>query len=115
MANLTQQIADTVSTVGVSSAYGDPVDVDGTTIVPVAATWYGFGGGEGDAGNDSGKGEGAGGGGGGASVPVGAYVTRDGRTRFEPNTIALLAVGIPFVWVTGRAMGRILRGLRGKR
>ena len=63
----------------------------------------------------SGKGEGAGGGGGGASVPVGAYVTRDGRTRFEPNTIALLAVGIPFVWVTGRAIGRILRGLRGKR
>lgn len=115
MANLTKQIADTVSTVGVQSSYGEPVDVDGTTIMPVATAWYGFGVGEGDAGGEAGKGEGSGGGGGGVSLPVGAYVSRDGRTRFEPNTIALLTVGIPFVWVTGRAVGRILRGLRGKR
>jgi len=114
MPNITQQLADTVTTVGVHAAYGDPVDLDGTRIVPVACAWYGFGGGEGtiDPDGDGAQGLGSGGGGGGAAVPVGAYVTRDGRTRFEPNTIALLAVGIPFVWVAGRALARVVRALK---
>jgi uncharacterized spore protein YtfJ len=117
MPNITQQLADTVTTVGVHAAYGDPIDLDGAKIVPVACAWYGFGGGEGpiDAGLDhesDGESLGSGGGGGGAAVPVGAYVTRDGRTRFEPNTIALLAVGIPFVWVAGRALARVIRALK---
>ncbi len=113
MANITKQIADTVSSVGVHAAYGDPVDLDGTSIVPVAIASYGFGAGE-AGGEDEGSahGEGAGGGGGGFACPVGAYVTRDGYTRFEPNTIALLAVGIPFVWVTGRAIARVVRALK---
>lgn len=109
MANLTKQIADTVSSVGVNAAYGEPIEIDGTTIVPVAIAGYGFGAGEGGAEN---QGEGSGGGGGGYACPVGAYVTRDGYTRFEPNTIALLAVGIPFVWVTGRVIARIIRSLK---
>lgn len=131
MPNITQQLADTVTTVGVHAAYGDTVDIDGTTILPVACAWYGFGGGEGpvDPGSERNGAErngaerygaerngaeslGSGGGGGGAAVPVGAYVTRDGRTRFEPNTIALLAVGIPFVWVAGRALARVVRALK---
>ena len=116
MANLTQQLADTVSQVGVKAAYGEPIEVDGTTIVPVACTMYGFGGGEGDAGGTSdqasGGGEGSGGGGGGMATPVGAYVTRDGHTRFEPNIIALLAVGVPFVCVAGRALARVIRALK---
>jgi len=113
MANITKQIADTVSSVGVHAAYGDPVDLDGTSIVPVAIASYGFGAGE-AGGEDGGSshGEGAGGGGGGFACPVGAYVTRDGYTRFEPNTIALLAVGIPFVWVAGRAIARVVRALK---
>ena len=109
MGNLTQHIADSVSSVGVRAAYGEPVEIDGTTIVPVAIVGYGFGAGEGDAGN---SGEGAGGGGGGYAAPVGAYVTRDGYTRFEPNTIALIAVGIPFVCVAGRALARVVRALK---
>ncbi|MGJ0204593.1 spore germination protein GerW family protein [Leucobacter sp. gxy201] len=114
MAHLTQQLADTVTQVGVNSAFGDPLEVDGTTIIPVACTSFGFGAGEG-AGELDGKaqhGEGSGGGGGGMSIPVGAYVTRDGFTRFEPNLIALLAVGVPFVWVAGRALARIIRALK---
>lgn len=111
MPSLTKQLADTVTSVGVHAAYGDPVEIDGTTIVPVACAWYGFGAGEGDAeGPASGRGEG--GGGGGAAMPIGAYVTRDGRTRFEPNTIALLGVGIPFVFVAGRALARVIRALK---
>ncbi|MGO1538622.1 MAG: spore germination protein GerW family protein [Leucobacter sp.] len=112
MPNLTKQLADSVTTVGVHSAYGDPVEIEGTTIIPVATTWYGFGAGEGGAGGQGGEGEGEGGGGGGMSIPVGAYVTRDGYTRFEPNTIALLAVGVPFVCVAGRALARVVRALK---
>ncbi|WP_336650853.1 MULTISPECIES: spore germination protein GerW family protein [unclassified Leucobacter] len=112
MASLTQQLADTVTQVGVHSAYGEPIEVDGTTIIPVACTSYGFGGGEGGGDLEDAQGEGSGGGGGGMSVPVGAYVTRDGYTRFEPNVIALLAVSVPFVWVAGRALARIIRALK---
>lgn len=113
MASLTQQLADTVTQVGVHTAYGDPVDLDGTTIMPVALTSYGFGAGEGSgAGSDDAQGEGSGGGGGGFAVPIGAYVSRSGATRFEPNLIALLAVGVPFLCVAGRALSRIIRALK---
>ncbi len=109
MPNVTKQLADTVTTVGVHAAYGDPVDLNGTTVIPVAIASYGFGAGEGGAAE---MGEGSGGGGGGFACPVGAYVTRDGYTRFEPNTIALLAVGIPFVCVAGRAIARVIKALK---
>lgn len=109
MANITKQIADTVSSVGVHAAYGEPVNLQGTTVVPVAIASYGFGAGEGAADTPT---EGSGGGGGGFAAPVGAYVTRDGYTKFEPNTIALLTVGIPFVWVAGRALARVIRALK---
>ncbi|MGD9606905.1 MAG: spore germination protein GerW family protein [Leucobacter sp.] len=109
MPSITKQIADTVSSVGVHAAYGEPVELDGTTIIPVACASYGFGAGEGGIDENS---EGSGGGGGGVAIPVGAYVTRDGTTRFEPNTIALLAVGIPFICVAGRAIARVVRALK---
>ena len=112
MANLTKELADTVATVGVTSAYGEPVEIDGATVIPVAWTSYGFGAGEGGAEGGVGEGEGSGGGGGGMAAPLGAYITRDGVTRFEPNTIALLAVGIPFVCVAGRALARIIKALK---
>lgn len=107
MANITKQIADTVNSVGVHAAYGEPVELDGTTIVPVALTSYGFGAGENDDAEHPGSG-----GGGGFAAPLGAYVTRDGYTRFEPNTIALLAFGIPFVCVAGRAIARVIRSIK---
>lgn len=113
MANITKQLADTVSKAGVNTAYGETVDVDGTAILPVAVVGYGFGGFEGGGTTDESiVGEGSGGGGGGAALPIGAYVTRDGQTRFEPNLIALLAVGIPFVCVAGRALARVIRALK---
>lgn len=113
MPNITKQIADTVTQTGVHTAYGDPVDLDGTTVMPVAVGAYGFGAGEGGGGADGTvSGEGSGGGGGGVSIPIGAYVARDGHTRFEPNIIALLTVGVPFVWVAGRALARVVRALK---
>lgn len=117
MSELTARIAELVSKTGVQATYGDAIDMDGTTVVPVAASWFGFGVGESDSGSESseGEGEGSGGGGGGVALPVGAYVTRDGVTRFEPNTIALVTVAIPFVCVTGHAVARVFRSFRGKR
>lgn len=112
MAHLTKQIADTLTQVGVHSAYGDPVELGDATIMPVACTSFGFGAGEAGGGAEGAQGEGSGGGGGGVAVPVGAYVSRDGVTRFEPNIIALLVVGVPFVCVAGRALARVIRALK---
>lgn len=111
IANIAKELADTLSDGGVKVAYGDPIEVDGATIVPVAFASYGFGAGEGV--NDDEHNEGSGGGGGGMSVPVGAYITRNGKTRFEPNPVALLAVGVPFTFFAGRAIARIVKALKG--
>ncbi len=114
MSNLTKQLAETVTQSGVRTSYGEPVEMDGTVVMPVAISGYGFGGGEGGGSGPEStvQGEGSGGGGGGLSVPVGAYVTRDGYTRFEPNIIALLTVAVPFVCVSGRALARVIRALK---
>ena len=70
---------------------------------------YGFGGG---SGNSPEQGEGSGGGGGGWSVPLGAYVSRGGDVRFEPNIIGLLIVAIPLISVAGKALKVIIRALK---
>ncbi|TFD01720.1 hypothetical protein E3T25_10975 [Cryobacterium sandaracinum] len=109
MTSLPEKFADISRTAGVRSAYGDPVQVDGVTLIPVALVYYGFGGGEGDS---AATGSGSGGGGGGASLPIGAYVKSGTTVRFEPNVISLLAVGIPFLWVAGKAISRVVRALK---
>lgn len=99
------QLANAVKSVDVHAVYGEARDIEGTTVVPVAVVGYGFGGG-GDDGN------GTGGGGGGYAWPVGAYVGDSLGVRFQPNPVALLVVGIPFVWVAGKALARIVRALK---
>ena len=73
------------SSASVKTVYGDPVLVEGKTIIPVAKVAYGFGGGSGPRKNDgdSEGGEESGGAGGGVSAsPVGVVeITHDG-TRF---------------------------------
>lgn len=102
--NIALELGKQVSSFGVKAAYGEPQDVDGVTITPVALTWGGFGGGTGDGGE--------GGGGGGGAIPLGVYVRREEGLRFEPNIVSLLAVAIPFVWVAGRAFARVIRALK---
>ncbi|WP_173924245.1 hypothetical protein [Agromyces sp. Marseille-P2726] len=110
MAELVLELGETVAGVGVKTAYGDPVDIEGTKIVPVALGYYGFGGG---SGSDQRGDQGSGGGGGGAAIPLGAYVGRAGReVRFEPNLIGLVLVATPLVWVTGRALKMVIRALK---
>ncbi|MDT0181562.1 hypothetical protein Q9S36_15405 [Microbacterium sp. ARD31] len=105
MPNIALELAKQSAALGVTSAYGEQQDVDGVKLIPVALTWTGFGGGSDESGN-------GGGGGGGYTFPVGAYVRRGDDLRFEPNLVSLLAVGIPFVWVAGRALSRVIRALK---
>ncbi len=118
MTNLALEMADRFKSIGVTSVYGDPVDVDGAKLLPVALAWYGFGVGEGEGEGDtgsatvSGHGAGSGGGGGGFALPIGAYLKTSTGLRFEPNVVSLLAVGIPFVWTAGKALAFIIKALK---
>lgn len=130
MAELVLDLAGTVAGVGVKTAYGEVVDLDGTKVIPVALGYYGFGAGsgsgDGSGGIDNtsgraiqGKGSGSGGGGGGLSIPLGAYVGDGEDVRFEPNIIGLVLaatplvlVATPLVWVTGKALRMVIRSLK---
>src|SRR5262245_63893008 len=83
-----QKIGDTLgSTATVKSVFGEPIHVNGKTVVPVAKVAYGFGGGAGSGKNDAQSdrhGEGGGGGGGVRAFPAGALEITEGRTRFVP-------------------------------
>jgi uncharacterized spore protein YtfJ len=106
MSSLPLRIADTLKQFGAHVAYGEEREIEGTTFVPVALVGYGFGGG-GDA-DDAG-----GGGGGGAwAIPVGAYVGDSLGVRFQANPVALAAVAVPLVWVSGKALARVLKALK---
>ena len=69
----------------VSTVFGEPVEREGITVIPVAKAWFGFGGG-GGAGVREGEGSGAGGGGGVAVSPVGYIEVRDGTAQFKRVT-----------------------------
>jgi uncharacterized spore protein YtfJ len=65
----------------VKSVYGEPIETQGKTIVPVARVAFGFGGG-------SGKREDRSGGGGGAhSTPLGVIEITPQATRFVPANL----------------------------
>ena len=76
-------------TATVKSVFGDPIHVDGKTVVPVAKVALGFGSGFG-AGRGTqhsladGHAEGGGGGGGMRAVPAGALEITPSSTRFVP-------------------------------
>lgn len=104
--DLTATLASGVHDRGVGLAYGPPIDLGGSTIVPVAFVSYGFGGAE-----DSSQ-WGTGGGGGGVAIPLGAYVDSPDGALFKANTIALLSLAIPLVGTLGWAIALILRKAR---
>ncbi|KAA9086849.1 hypothetical protein [Microbacterium radiodurans] len=105
MPNLALELGKQSAALGVTSVYGEQQDVNGIRLIPVALTWSGFGAGEDDNGT-------SGGGGGGYAIPVGAYIRTGDDLRFEPNLVSLVAVAIPFVWVVGRALSRVIRALK---
>lgn len=111
--DLLQKIAETLGTTAtVKSVFGDPIQVNGKTVVPVAKVAYGFGGGFGAGKNGTvpdGQGEGGGGGGGVRAFPAGALEITDDTTRFVPFS-DVGSLGIAFI--AGAVLGALLLGRR---
>jgi uncharacterized spore protein YtfJ len=95
---------------GVKAVYGEPIEAQGKTIIPVAKVVYGFGGGYGETGKDKKEGtdkEGGGLGGGVRTKPVGIIEVTEEGTRFVPCTsgrklAAFLAMGFIAGFLIGR-------------
>ena len=82
---------------GTKIIFGEPVTVEGKTILPVGRVRYGFGGGSGRKGN--GEQHGGGGGGGLVAKPVGVVEITQSETRFIPisskwSLIAVFGLGV---------------------
>jgi uncharacterized spore protein YtfJ len=106
MSDTFSSLVDTFKNIGVSKAYGPPIQVGGEEIIPVALVSFGFGGG-GEAGNGA-----SGGGGGGMVVPLGVYRNDGGRTLFRPNTVVTLVCLVPAILAAGAAVSRVVRAAR---
>jgi len=84
---LLQSLKDSVLTqASVKTIYGEPIEAQGKTIIPVAKISYGYGAGAGTGGvgNTHARGEGGGGGGGVHAVPMGIVEVSNLQTRFIP-------------------------------
>jgi uncharacterized spore protein YtfJ len=96
---LLQQIGETVGDkANVSTVFGDAVEREGITVIPVARARFGFGGGGGGGARGSEEGSGGGGGGGVSVSPVGYIELRDGSATFKRisspvDLVALVAAG----------------------
>jgi len=102
-----------------SAVFGDPVDRDGVTVIPVAKVRWGFGGGSGrgiEEGSETGEiGEGSGAGGGVMASPVGYIEIQDGQATFHrikdpASLVPLVIAGAIAGWLTLRGLAKLLRG-----
>ena len=105
MSDLLERLAQQVQVnANAKQVYGEPVERDGTTVIPVAKVQWGFGGG----GIGRGAAERGGGGGGARAFPTGFIELRDGKAEFrpitDPMTPAILAAA-------GLAAGLLLASL----
>jgi uncharacterized spore protein YtfJ len=66
-----------------STIFGDPVERQGVTVIPVAKARFGFGGGGGSGTREADQGSGGGGGGGVLVTPIGYIEVRDGSSEFK--------------------------------
>jgi uncharacterized spore protein YtfJ len=96
------------------SVYGQPVERDGVTLIPVARVRYGFGGG-GRKNGSSAKDEGAGGGGGAQVFPVGFISVRGGSAEFRsiPDPAGDARKALALFAGAGLGAWLVLRGIRG--
>ncbi|HQR36452.1 MAG TPA: spore germination protein GerW family protein [Blastocatellia bacterium] len=104
--SLPERLAETLKTsAGAKMIYGDPVEHDGVTIIPVAKLRYGFGGGGGKHNEEEG------GGGGGAEIvqPAGYIELKDGSSKF--HAIRDPMAFVPLVIAGGLTGLLLVRGL----
>src|SRR6476661_6809083 len=81
---LLERIGETVGQrAQVSTIFGEPVQREAVTVIPVAKARFGFGGGGGSGSRESNEGSGGGGGGGVAVSPVGYIEVRDDGAEFK--------------------------------
>jgi Sporulation protein YtfJ (Spore_YtfJ) len=98
---------------GVSAVYGQPIERDGVTIIPVARVSWGFGGGSGTGTGSEGGGSGEGGGGGVSASPLGFVEIRNGQAEFHPIVVRppLWAIAL-VILASGLTASLALRALR---
>jgi uncharacterized spore protein YtfJ len=102
------------SSANVKTIYGDPLQAEGKTIIPVARIAYGLGGGYGEMkttdenGHTEEKPEGEGGGGGIIVTPVGVIEVSREKVKFIPlqRSKVMLAAGFLVGFVLGRILGK---------
>lgn len=112
-------IEELLARLGPKAVYGDPVQVDQVTVIPVAEvrTGFGFGGGRGRTARAGSQGDveeggGSGGGGGGRVVPRGYIRIGPDGVRFEPIldvtrlALASFAFAAFAVYAITKALGR---------
>jgi len=93
----------------VRRVFGDPIEKDGVTVIPVAMVAGGGGGGGGTSGVE-GEGEGEGGGFGGMARPAGVYVVKADSVQWQPALdITLLGMaGIALTALITLVLWRVL-------
>ena len=93
-ATILDSIAGTRDALSVRRVFGDPYEIDGVTIIPVARIAGGAGGGGGDGTGGQETGSGFGTGFGVKAQPVGVYRVHDGEVEWKPIVdVARLAHG----------------------
>jgi uncharacterized spore protein YtfJ len=81
---LLERIGETVGErAQVSTIFGEPVEREGVTVIPVGRARFGFGGGGGSGSRQGDEGSGGGGGGGAAVGPIGYIELHEGSAKFK--------------------------------
>ena len=108
---LLEQIGRTVGQRAQASAvFGEPVQRDGLTVIPVAKARFGFGGGGGAGTSDGDEGSGGGGGGGAAVTPIGFIEVQADGAKFKRistpmDLVPLVAAGAVAALTVRRLLG----------
>ena len=109
MADVEQLIKTTLTEIerilSTKSVVGEPMTVEGNTIIPLVSVGFGFGGGGGTGGQkDKGEGTGSGTGGGGGVKPLGIIVVNQDGVRIEP----VRGAAASFVSGIGDAVSKVM-------
>jgi uncharacterized spore protein YtfJ len=99
MPNVDEMLEGARDAMSVKRVFGDPIEREGVTLVPVAKV-RGGGGGGGDAENNGGGGFGL------TARPVGAYVIKDGEVTWKPAVDASRVIAFAFMLGMALAMRR---------
>jgi uncharacterized spore protein YtfJ len=114
---LLERLADKLGgRASVTAVYGEPITVDGVTVIPVAEVGFGFGGGTGREVDAAKTAEGGGGGGGAGAKPLGYIEIRDGTATYKPIRDPWRDIILPLsALVLANALPKAIRALRRRR